>query len=196
MLIHLRNKITAGVLTAVPLVVIAVGVIWAEEHTRPIARALGLDWPGLGVLMAVTAVYVLGVFVTSAIGGFVLYLVDAVLEHIPGLKMIYRAGKDVLSARLDKAGTFHKTVLVPVTPGGGLGLAFTSGESLPGDPASCIVFLPGAPNPMNGRLTIYRREVCLPAGIEPEEAFKVLLSNGNYLPGELAVPAANDEKQG
>jgi uncharacterized membrane protein len=107
MLAHLRNKLTAGVLTAAPLVVIVVAAMWLETNTRPPAQAVGLDWPGLGVPAAPAGVYLLGVFVTSVIGGFLPGALDKLLEHIPGLKLIYRAGKDVLANPPDKAGTFH-----------------------------------------------------------------------------------------
>jgi uncharacterized membrane protein len=47
------------------------------------------------------------------------------------------------------------------------------------------VFLPGIPNPLSGRLVIVERELCLPLPLSMDEAFKFLLSTGNYLPPEL-----------
>jgi uncharacterized membrane protein len=75
-------------------------------------------------------------------------------------------------------------VLVPNQMGGAQ-VGFTSGRPLPGDPRSICVFLPGIPNPLSGRLVIVARDQCAPLALSMEEAFKFLLSTGNYLPPQL-----------
>jgi uncharacterized membrane protein len=66
-------------------------------------------------------------------------------------------------------------------------LGFTSGDALPGDPESCCVFVPNAPNPITGRLYFVRRDRCRLLDITADDAFKVILSNGNYVPQQVAL---------
>ena len=50
---HLRDKFLAGALAAVPVVVVVWGALLVEQYTRPLAQQVGLDFSGLGVLLAV-----------------------------------------------------------------------------------------------------------------------------------------------
>jgi uncharacterized membrane protein len=183
---HLRNKFLAGIIAAVPIAVVVVGSLWVEEKTRPLAELVGLPFPGLGVLIVLIAIYLLGVIVTSLLGRWMLGLVDRLLGRIPGLKLLYRAWKDVLVVPPGRREMLSQVVLVPALEGQGVQLAFTNGEPTPGDPARLCVFLPNVPNPVTGRLLLIDRERCKPIPLSMEEAFKVLLSTGNYLPAEVA----------
>jgi uncharacterized membrane protein len=187
---HLRNKLAAGVLAAIPLAIVVYGFFWIEEHTQPLIEPyLGVRLPGLPIVLALIAVYLLGLLVTSFLGGLLLHLLDRLLEHIPGFRLLYRAWKDVVLLPKDKPGTFHQVVLVRRGDPEGLALGFTSAEPLPGEPDRWCVFLPNVPNPLTGRLVIVPREQCVPLKLSVVEAFKVLLSSGNYLPELTEMPS-------
>ena len=47
-----------------------------------------------------------------------------------------------------------------------------------------------APNPINGRLYFVHREKCQFVDVTPEEAFKVILSTGNYVPPGVGAATA------
>ena len=53
---HPRDKFLAGTLAAAPVVVVVWGALLVEQYTRPLAQQVGLDFPGLGVLLAVVGV--------------------------------------------------------------------------------------------------------------------------------------------
>lgn len=183
---HLRTKFLAGALAAGPIVILIVVAVWLEQHTRPVTELLGFHFPGFGILLALVAVYLLGLVVTSVLGKVGLRLADKAIRRVPGLSLLYQAWKDILVIAPDKAGIFHQVVLVPDPEGrGGAQIGFTSGQCLPGDAQTCCVFLPGVPNPISGRLILVHRDACLPLGVATEEAFKFLLSTGNYLPEGL-----------
>jgi uncharacterized membrane protein len=192
---HLREKFLAGVLAAVPIVIVVWAAVTIEQNTQFLATKLNLQVPGLGILIAVVGIYLLGLAVTSFLGRFALRLADHILQKVPGLSLLYRAWKDVLVVPPDKAGTFHEVVLVP-NQAGGAQVGFTSGRPLPGDPGCICVFLPGIPNPLSGRLVIVERAQCMPLKLSMEEAFKFLLSTGNYLPPELQGMTADRLAQG
>jgi uncharacterized membrane protein len=183
---HLRTSLLAGVLAAVPLIIIVYAASLAEKYTRPLTEPLGFHFPGLGVIVALVGIYLLGLLVTSFLGHLGLKLLDRTLERIPGFKALYHAWKEVVLLPENRAGTFHQVVLVPSPDGKGHQVGFSSGEPLPGDSQTCCVFLPNIPNPLTGRLMLFDRASCLPVNISVAEAFKFLLSTGNYLPAGLA----------
>jgi uncharacterized membrane protein len=189
---HFRNKFVAGMFAAVPVAVVVFVAVWVEAKTRVLADPLGLKFPGLGIVIALVGVYLLGVVVTSVLGRFFLRLANAVLRRVPGLRLLYQGWKDLLVVSPEQAGMFHQAVLVPVGEGRSQ-LGFTSGRTLPGDPASICVFLPHIPNPFSGRLVVVPKAACLPLKMSVEEALKYQLSSGNYLPPSLTgVPTANE----
>jgi uncharacterized membrane protein len=182
---HLRNKLGAGLLAAIPLVIVVVAAIYIEMYTRPLAKLAGFDVPGVGVVLAVVAVYLLGILVTSLLGKMFLSAADRLLNRIPGLHQLYSAWKEILVLSPSKASVFHQVVLAIGVDGKRAQIGFTSGVSLPGSPQTICVFLPNAPNPVTGWLTMLDRSCCLPLRIPVTEAFKFLLSSGNYVPPEM-----------
>jgi uncharacterized membrane protein len=187
---HLRNKLLAGALAAAPLVVLVWGAIWLEEKTRPLAESLGWHFPGLGIVLVIVGVYLLGIIVTSLFGKFLLTLLDRVVRRIPGFGYLYQAWKDVSAAPARGQGIYDQVVLLPNFEGAGAQIGFSSGESVPGDEHTLCVFLPGSPQPVTGRLVLVRRRDCLPLKVSVAEAFKFLLSTGNYVPPGLVGPDA------
>jgi uncharacterized membrane protein len=182
---HFRNKLLAGALAAVPIVVIVYAAKMLEDYTHPLATFLGYPYPGLGILIALVGIYVLGLFVTSLVGRYLLRFTDQLLQRIPMLTPLYSAFKDVLVIPQDKRQIFGQVVLVPTGSGEVAQLGFTSGDSVPNDPSSICVFLPNSPNPLFGRLVVVNRSVCRFLDVSLEQAFKHLLSSGNYEPALL-----------
>src|SRR5262245_5593925 len=102
---HVRNKLLAGALALVPILVVVIGALWLEQQTQPLTRVLRLPHvPGLGVLIALVGVYVLGVVVTSLVGAVIVRAVDYLLRRIPGLNLLYQAWKDILILPPGKTG--------------------------------------------------------------------------------------------
>jgi len=187
LLTHVRNKLLAGALAAAPIGAVVYLVILAEQYTKPLTHPLGYHFPGLGVLIALTAVYLLGLLVSSLIGGWLLRGLDFMLQRLPGLNLLYKVWKDVLVLPQGRAGMYDKVVLAPQPDGVGLRLGFTSADPVPGRPDCWCVFLPGVPNPIAGQLVFVRRDACQVLALSVEEAFKFLLSTGNYLPAGLVA---------
>jgi uncharacterized membrane protein len=188
---HLRNKLLAGAVTALPIAIVVIGAVWLEQHTQPLAELVRLPhFPGLGLLVGLATVYVLGIVATSLVGSLMARWIDYLLQRIPGLNLLYRAWKQVLVLPPGKASIYHQVVLVPSRGGQGSQIGFTSGTTIPGDPPRWSVFIPSLPNPLSGQLVLFPCEVCLPLQVSVEEAFKFLLSTGNYLPPGLLPPAS------
>ncbi len=183
---HLRNKLLAGVLTAVPVVIIIYAAVLAEGYTQPLTKPLGFTFPGLGILLVLVGTYLLGLVVTSLLGQFFVGIADRLLKRLPVVGMVYQAWKEVLVVPPGEKGTFDQVVLVPSAEGVGSYVGFTSGKGLAGDPETICVFVPGAPNPLTGRLLLVPRSAVRPMPVPVEEAVKFVLSTGNHLPAGLA----------
>jgi uncharacterized membrane protein len=179
---HLRNTFLAGIFAATPLAVTAFAIWYIETTTR---RLFHLPIPFVGVLLALAGIYLLGLIVTSLIGQWLLRHLDRLLLRVPGLKDLYQAWKQISLTPGGREGMFARVVLIPVETGTMRQLGFSNGDPLPDDPTMTAVFVPAAPNPMNGRLYIVRLCDCQFLSISAEEAFKMILSTGNYVPPEV-----------
>jgi uncharacterized membrane protein len=184
---HLRNTFLTGIFAAAPIAVTVFVIVYIENATRaPLQRLFKINTPFAGVLVAIVLIYLLGLLVNSLLGKWMIHVVDRVLLRVPVMKELYRAWKHISVTPGGKEGIFGKVVLVPVENGRATTLGFSSGEPIEGDPSTCCVFVPAAPNPMNGRLYFIPTTDVHTLELSPEEAFKIILSGGNYVPPELA----------
>jgi len=178
---HVRNKLVAGTLAAIP-VAVTIFILWyVDSKARDI---LHVRTPLVGIVIALAAIYVLGVFVTSVIGQFMLRAFDSVIRRVPGLRDLYRSWKQVALTDT-RDGIFAHVVLVPDEAGRGCVIGFTSGHAIDGDPGLSCVFVPGSPNPTTGRLYFVPTTRCIRLDLSPQEALKVIISGGNYVPAAV-----------
>ena len=178
---HLRNKLLAGLLAAIPVAGTIVIVWYVDRAAREV---LPVKTPLVGIAIAIAAVYLLGVFVTSVAGQLLLGLFDRTLRRVPGLRDLYRSWKQVALTDT-QAGIFAHVVLVPDDAGRGVVLGFTSGHAIEGDPGISCVFVPGAPNPTTGKLFFIPTTRCIRLEMSPQEALKLIISGGNYVPSAV-----------
>jgi uncharacterized membrane protein len=183
---HLRKTFLAGIFAAMPIAATAFVIWYVDSRTRVLSRKLfHVDVPFLGVLLAVVALYALGFVVTSLIGKFLLRTADRLLNRMPLLKPVYQAWKQV--ALTPGEGIFAKVVLVGDETGRMQMLGFTSGTPTdPGGDTLCV-FVPAAPNPTSGRLYLVPQEHCRILALSSEEAFKMILSGGSYVPPGITL---------
>jgi uncharacterized membrane protein len=188
---HFRNTFLAGIFAVIPLAVTVFIIAYIERATRePLRAVFGINVPFLGILIAIALIYALGVGVSSLIGRWFLRTLDKLLLHVPVLKELYQAWKQVTLTPGGKEGVYAKVVLIPGDADGSYLMGFTSGEALPGDPEGCCVLVPNVPNPVTGRLLFVRRTQCVTLNICAEDAFKTILSSGNFVPAQMSLMAA------
>jgi uncharacterized membrane protein len=179
--------VVAGLIAAVPVAVTAF-ILWYVD-TR--ARGLfGVRYPFLGIAITVGGIYLLGVFITSLLGRFLLGLTDGLLRRIPGLRDLYRSWKQIALTSGGHEGIFANVVLIPDESGALRMLGFSSGEAVEGDPTICCVFVPASPNPTSGRLYFVPLARCQRLEMHAQEALKLLISGGNYVPAAIGRATA------
>ena len=185
---HLRQTFLAGILSAIPIAVTGFIVWYVDNKTRFITFALfHVEIPFLGVVIAIAAIYLCGLLATSLLGRFFLGVVDKVLSRVPILRQLYIVWKQIALTPGGTEGTFSKVVLIRDETGATHLMGFCSGRPLQGDVNTFCVFVPAAPNPVSGRLLFVHREKCVFIDISTEEAFKVILSTGNYVATEIGA---------
>lgn len=180
---HLRKTFLAGIFAAVPVAVTGFIVWYVDNKTRGISQYLfGRQIPVVGIVIAIAAIYLCGLIATTLLGRFFLRVIDNILSRLPILRQFYIAWKQIALTPGGTEGTFSRVVLIPDETGATHLLGFSSGRTIDGDEATYCVFVPAAPNPVNGRLYFVRKEKCVFIDVLPDEAFKVILSTGNYIP--------------
>jgi uncharacterized membrane protein len=182
---HLRRTFLAGIFAAIPIAVTAFVIYYIDAQTRILSRKLlGIDVPFLGAALAIVAIYLLGFIVTSLIGRLLLRAADRLLTRMPLLKPVYQTWKQVVLTPGE--GIFAKVVMVADETGKMNMLGFTSGQPIAATGDTLCVFIPAAPNPTSGRLYFIPQQHCRMLNISSEEAFKLILSGGSYIPAGIA----------
>ena len=180
---HFRQTFLAGIFAVVPLAVTAFIIYWINDKATGVTQwVTGRRIPVIGIFVALVAIYLAGLVATTLLGRFFLKIIDRVLASVPVLRTLYTAWKQVALTPGGTEGVFSKVVVIPDETGATYLLGFSNGRPIDGDADTYCVFVPAAPNPINGRLYFVHREKCQFVDVTPEEAFKVILSTGNYVP--------------
>jgi len=185
--VHVRNMLIAGTLAAVPITA-ALFVLWYIDGR--VREALGVRQPFIGVAITLVGLYCLGVIVSSLAGHLMVGTAEGLIARIPGLRELYRAWRKLAFRPDARAGGFSHVVLIPDEGGRGCVLGLTSGFAIAGDPGMLCVYVPGSPNPTNGQLHFIPTTRCIRIDMRPQDALKLIVSSGNYIPGAIGAATA------
>src|SRR5688500_7470693 len=125
-------------------------------------------------------------------GKWFIGLIDKALSRVPGFRQLYAAWKQVALTPGGGEGMFAQVVLLADATGATRVLGFTSGQPVGADGRTICVFVPNAPNPLQGRLFFVDRARCEVLNMSVEDAFKLILSTGNYVPETGLSPTGAD----
>ena len=129
----LRRRFLAGFFVTVPLAVSVAAFIWTFRLVDGVlgplmARYIGRQVPGLGLLTILVGVLAVGVFATNVIGKRLLQRTEYYLLKVPVFSAIYAPVKQLVAAfRPDNDAGFKRVVLVD-DPGRGFVLGFLTRE--------------------------------------------------------------------
>lgn len=168
----------AGIVALLPVGGAVFMVVWLEGVIAASWREQ-VQWyfPGLGLLLAVLAVYLVGFFVTTFLGRWLWRSVDRLLEGTPLLGTLYQSLKEVLGYDSARERFFQGVVAVRADEGYELG--FVTGQSAgPDGKPHTLVFVPSAPNPTNGKLLLVDPARLLKLDVRTADALRALVSMG------------------
>jgi uncharacterized membrane protein len=180
---HIRKTFLTGVLFAIPAAVTIFIIYWINLNTQPITHWIfGRDIPFLGLVIALLTIYFVGMIANSLIGRYFLVRIDHLMTNIPVVGQLYLGWKQIALTPGGTEGTFSRVVLLPDETGQMKWMGFTSGRIIEADGPMYCVFVPSSPNPITGRLYFVPIDKCTMLAMSVEEAFKLILSTGNYVP--------------
>jgi uncharacterized membrane protein len=168
---NIRTTFLAGIFAFIPLAVTAFILWWVDDKT-----VVFTDW------LFHRRIHFLGL-----LGKYLLRLLDAIIMRLPGIRLLYQGWKQIALTPGGTEGTFSRVVLIPDETGTMRLMGFCSGRIIMADEPCYCVFIPSSPNPITGRLYFVRAGRCQFIGMSTEEAFKVILSTGNYIPPIVAI---------
>ena len=178
----------AGVLAAIPVAVTFFILWYVDSKARSILR---IEIPFLGIAIALGAIYLLGLFVTSVIGKFLIGVTDWILGHVPGLRDLYRAWKQVALTDTHDGGSGSSGAWCwcPTRPGAAWSSA-SPAATRGGRSGGLLRVHSGFAQPDQGAVALHPPEPLRPRRPAPQEAIKMIISGGNYVPRALGAATA------
>jgi uncharacterized membrane protein len=195
-LVILRNKLFAGIVAAIPLIVtfdvlqIAYGFI--NNISAPFLKRFGVDLPGLGFAVTLVMLMGLGFMATNVLGQRMLLAFEKLVLRVPLVATIYAGVKQVIdSVKAFNSGSQFKRVAYVEYPSPGCKLiGFVTGqfydERLRMDMTSVVI--PTAPSPMTGIVIIVESSRVIDSSLSIEEATKLVVSAGLVVPRKKGAP--------
>ena len=201
---RLRNYFLTGLIVAGPLAITAYITWWfitlVDGWVKPLVPAayspetyLPFPLPGFGLVIAFTALTLLGFLTANLIGRTLLDFGETALNRMPVVRGIYRGVKQVFETIFSDSGTSFRTVgLVQFPVKGTWSIVFLSTSASPDmherlPPAGDYigVFLPCTPNPTTGFFFYLPRRDVIELPMSVDDAAKLVMSAGVIQPADM-----------
>jgi uncharacterized membrane protein len=197
----IRRTLFTGLFTLLPLVV----TVWVLKaifsalvgvFQQPMTwgfRHLGLAEAPYWVLALASLVALLillmlvGVLMGNFVGRQLLVWLDELMVHVPLVKGVYGATKQLIGAiQSGQGGSFKEVVLVEWPHEGAFTLGFVARRdcswAMPGGERMVAVYVPTAPNPTSGYVIMVDEKRLRPVDLSPDQALTWAVSGGVVAP--------------
>jgi uncharacterized membrane protein len=173
-----KRDFGSGLIVLLPLVVTAAFLAWIYGYLARVPILPDVAGPVrvlLTLLTFVLLVFSVGYLMRTALGAVLERALDDVMNHVPGLRVIYNASKMAVETALSGTGELQKPVRLEVWDGLRM-TAFKTGNRAPDGRE--ILFLPTAPNITSGFVVEVEEDRYTEIGDNVEDALTRLLSAG------------------
>lgn len=191
---NFRSKLFAGIAAALPLfltyVLLEFLFITLDEMSSPILDKMGLEIPGLGIVLTLLLIFFLGVLVTNLLGRKIFSIGERIVKKVPFVNTIYSTLKQITETfTKGTSDTFKAAVYIQYPRKGLWTMALISGESKSKDGIPYYhLFIPTTPNPTSGFFIMIPQADAVPTGMSVEEGLKTIISGGLLAPDENPLP--------
>lgn len=199
MLSLLRRYLMAGLLLWVPILltfwVLQLIISLTDNIFRLFPQSItpetwiGKNIPGLGLLLSLLILLLTGLFVTNFMGNYFVKLWNRFIDHIPLVRSLYNAIRQVMETVFTSSGNAFRRVLLVEYPRKGLwSIAFQTSETTKnisqatGEENLITIFIPTTPNPTSGFLMMIPQKDAIVLDIGIEQALKFIISLGVVQP--------------
>jgi uncharacterized membrane protein len=172
-----------GCLALIPVLLTGYLVV---SLVRTLDAWVGSQIPGLGILVTLAFITVSGFFVSHFVGRKLFEWFDHAMEQIPGISILYRSLRDLISALTGQTQSFGSPVMVRLqAESEARVLGFLTRRELPflALPGYVAVYVPQAYN-IAGQLYVVPQSWVTPVEVPPAELLTFVLSGGATALGE------------
>ena len=147
---------------------------------------------GFGLITTVILVLIAGLLARTLFGKYFLRLSETVISKIPGIGTVYTATKQMGESLLSSSNKKFQDVVLAEWPRPGVySIGFITGRASKlydgMEEDSYFVFIPTAPNPTGGFLTVLAKKQMHILKVSVEDAVKLIISGGLIVPSKLGV---------
>jgi uncharacterized membrane protein len=204
---RIRNYFLTGLILVGPLY-ITISLTWwfinkVDDLVRPFIPAayrpetyLPIEVPGTGLIIALTALTLLGFLTANFVGRKLVEFGENILNRMPVVRPVYKSLKQIFETLFAKTGSsFRRVALVEFPSPGMWSLVFLSQSASPDIAAKLpatehvAAFMPCTPNPTTGFFFYVPRRDLIELDISVEAAMTLLMSAG------MAQPGGNGDQQ-
>jgi len=195
----LKRNLGSGLVVLLPILVSIFAVRWLYTRLAALPLVDGVQPPVVGVALSIALfvswVFGIGYLMRTALGTVLAMRLDALMNRVPGLRVVYNASKMAVETAVADSDGLKRPV--KLKPWGDLRVtAFDTGhESDEGNP---VVFIPTSPNVTSGIVVEVDEEDVIDVDESAEDALTRVLSAGfgdkngqSNVPG--SVFSADDE---
>ena len=186
---QIKRHLIAGLLAIVPIAltfwILRFLFRFLDSFTAPILKNIGIEIPGLGIILTLLFIFLLGLFITNVLGKTIFNWGERILTKLPLVNTIYNAVKQITNAFSGKSMKNFKQVIFILYPRKGLWtMWFVTNQSKneSGD-EFYHVFVPTTPNPTSGVFIVIPQKDAVHPDISVEEGLKSIISGGIIDPG-------------
>lgn len=166
---------------------------WAVAQWVP-PQGIGLDIPGLGLLIVFIGLTLIGMLAAGLIGRSLMRATHWALARVPIVGSVYGALKQILETVMAaRSDAFRECVLFQYPRRGVWAIGFITGKTEGHvqeltDSHVINVFLPTTPNPTSGFLIFVPEDEVLRLSMSVEEGLKMVVSGGIVTPPDRGAP--------
>lgn len=189
--LFLKRWLLQGIVVILPLVVTITclyylivytdAALWFVCKLLPISIPQ-LPFPGLGLAIATLVLIIIGALTESYLITKGIALFNYVMSKLPIIRPIYSTVLKIVENTIGHNNSFSKAVMIEYPRQGMYSLAFKTSDShitctKTGEKLANI-FIPTTPNPTSGFYLLVPESQIIPTELDPEEAFKLIISAG------------------
>ena len=180
----IKRRILAGLIALMPIMatywIIRLLFDFLNRLAEPLLNLVGIEIPGLGIILTILFIFIIGLFVTNVLGRTILKWSEIVVARVPIVSTIYNSIKQITGAFSGSAAkSFQRVILIEYPRKGLWTMAFVTNESKnkKGD-IFYHLFVPTTPNPTSGVFIIVPKKDAIHPDISVESGLRTIVSGG------------------
>lgn len=185
----IKTRIFAGLLAIVPIAVtfwiLKFLFTFLDSLASPFLKKVGIEIPGLGIILTLLFIFVLGLFITNVLGKTLFNWGEKILAKLPIVNTIYNTIKQITSAFSGSTvKSFEQVIFIQYPREGLWTMCFVTNQSKNENGDTFYhVFVPTTPNPTSGVFIVIPKKDAIHPDISVEDGLKAIISGGILDPG-------------